>query len=306
MSGALWEVDDPSQRHLLPYADDFVVLPPYRNRGVAARIMKSSLEDAARRGFPFAVSLSAGPVTFVSSLASGWRSAGSYPSVWRQRGSRFRTERLGVLLGGRITARLEATLRLVRRGEPFARLDRAAGRDGTPVSVSRQARPQEMADLVARLPWDGRIRHVRDRRYFSWRFRNPLHDYRFLFWNEGGLQGYLVLQRYLSRWADIERVNIADWEGADDRIRSGLLAAALRWGRFTRVHAWAANGRESTRTILRDQGFEPSVEDAAARRRGLLVSRLGEASPAATWNLGSRSLLKMSDWDLRMLYSMAA
>jgi GNAT superfamily N-acetyltransferase len=35
MFGALWQVDDPSARHILPCADDFVVDPEYRNRGVA-------------------------------------------------------------------------------------------------------------------------------------------------------------------------------------------------------------------------------------------------------------------------------
>jgi hypothetical protein len=67
-----------------------------------------------------------------------------------------------------------------------------------------------MAELVARRPWDGRIRHLRDAEYFAWRFRDPLHDYRFLYWDDGGLRGYPVLQRYVSDRADHGCVNIAD------------------------------------------------------------------------------------------------
>lgn len=289
--GALWQVDDRATRHLLPYADDFVVAPEHRNRGAAAQIMRAALDGGARRGFRFAVSLSAGPVTFVNSLAAGWRSAGSYQSVWRGRST------------SPLVGRLHA---LVPRG-PFARLDRAGRRRSHRVSLARHPRPHEMAALIERLPWDGRIRHVRDPEYLAWRFRNPLHEYRFLFWDEDGLQGYLVLQRYLSERADQRCVNIADWEAADERIRSNLLQTALDWGRFARVHAWTIGAGEPVRTLLRDHGFAASEPGGIrARSKGLLVRWLGDARADERWTLGSRNLLDIGDWDLRMLYSMAA
>src|SRR6185436_3937993 len=55
--GALWQVDDPHNRHVLPYADDFVVVPTHRNRGAASLVMKAALESAIGRGFRYAVSL---------------------------------------------------------------------------------------------------------------------------------------------------------------------------------------------------------------------------------------------------------
>jgi len=168
-------------------------------------------------------------------------------------------------------------------------------------------RADEMAALIARLPWDGRIRHVRDRDYLAWRYRNPLHEYRFLFWDEGGLQGYLVLQRYLSTIADQGCVNIADWEAVDERVRASLLRTALQWGGFERVHTWMAGIGEPARALLREHGFEP-VESAnlAQRSSGLLVRRLAPAPAGEPWSLGSRDLLNIADWDLRMVYSMAA
>ena len=81
MFGSLWQVDDPAIQQVFPCADDFFVAPDHRNRGVAAGVMRASTAEAGRRGFPYALSLSAGPVTFVNSLASGWQSAGSYSPV---------------------------------------------------------------------------------------------------------------------------------------------------------------------------------------------------------------------------------
>ena len=102
-----------------------------------------------------------------------------------------------------------------------------------------------MADLVAGLSWDGRMRHVRNAEYFAWRFRNPLHEYRFLFWDDDGLRGYLVMQRYLSEYVDNWLVNIVDWEASDDRIRRHLLEAVRRFGRFQRIQTWTVGMRES-------------------------------------------------------------
>jgi hypothetical protein len=84
MSGTSWQVDDDASRHVLPYADDMVVAPEHRNRGLVTLIMKKAFDDLAQRGFPFAISLSAGPVTYVASLALGWRSAGSFEPVRRE------------------------------------------------------------------------------------------------------------------------------------------------------------------------------------------------------------------------------
>jgi GNAT superfamily N-acetyltransferase len=305
MFGALWQVDDSSARHLLPYADDFVVAPEHRNRGVAALIMKAVLDDGARRGFPFAVSLSAGAVTFVSSLAAGWRWVGSYQSVWRQQSVHRPLQRVRNLARRMLGyGRVDSARCAPRRRGLFDRLDRA-GRHGVgQVSLAREPRPQAMADLVARLPWDGRIRHLRDVEYLAWRFRNPLQEYRFLFWDDGALRGYLVLQRYATDRADQDCVSIVDWEAADERIRADLLRAALRWGRFARVHAWTVGVSEPVRALLREHRFAAEEPGGVrVRRTGLLVHRLGNARSAEPWTLGSRDLLNIADWDLRMLYS---
>ena len=306
MFGGLWQVDATATCWRVPCADDLVVQPEHRNSGVAGRVARACVAAAAARGFPFAVSLNASPATFVSSLAAGWRAAGSYESVWRYAACSPRLERLRSRMRHTPWRHVHTLLNRLRPNGLFAVLDRAGRQMSGPLSLGREPRPQEMADLVAHLPWDGRIRHVRDAAYFAWRFRNPLHDYRFLFWDDDGLHGYLVLQRYLSDRADQGCINIADWEASDEHVRAALLDAALRCGRFHRVQAWTASVPEPVRTVLRDQGFRTPEPSMTTRHSGLLVHRLSDASARECWPLGSRNLLNIADWDLRMLYSMAA
>jgi GNAT superfamily N-acetyltransferase len=311
MFGAVWQVDDPSTRHLLPCADDFVVDPEHRNRGVARLVLEATVAEGARRDLRFALSFSAGPVTYVNSLATGWRAVGSYRTVQRERPSKGPPRWIRQVTGRWLRRlrlrgaldRVRSSLPAASRG-PFDRLDRASRHDGR-ISLSRVPRPQDMAALIARLPWDGRIRHVRDAAYLAWRFRNPMREYRFLFCDDGGLQGYLVLQRSLLDDADPELVNVADWEAADGHVAAALLRAALDRGGFVCVQAWSIGIASERRDVLDAHGFVPAEESGIrARSRGLLVRRLADADER--WSLGSRDLLRIDDWDLRMLYSMSA
>jgi len=313
MFGALWQVDEPSARHLLPCADDFVVDPEHRNRGVARLVLEAAAAEGVRRDLRFALSFSAGPVTFVNSLATGWRAAGAYGTVLCARPSSAATRRTRQLAGRWLRhLRLRAAFDLVRlsltrvsRGT-FHRLDRAPRYDDR-ISLSREPRPDEMAALIERLPWDGRIRHVRDAAYLAWRFRNPMREYRFVFWDDSGLQGYLVLQRSLSDGADPELVSVADWEASEDHVAAALLRAALDRGRFARVQAWSTGIAPTRQAMLEAQGFVVAeVRGMRARSKGLLVRRFDATSREERWNLGSRDLLRIDDWDLRMLYSMSA
>jgi hypothetical protein len=99
------------------------------------------------------------------------------------------------------------------RGRPFRTLDAKSWIrrvQPTRVTVAHAPRPDAMAALVRRLGHDGRLRHVRDVEYFSWRFQNPLATYRFLF--HGGEQpdGYLVLEASTSDLSDRNTVTIVD------------------------------------------------------------------------------------------------
>lgn len=202
----------------------------------------------------------------------------------------------------RVRSRLERHLRSDLRGR------RAKGpiKVGPRVFLRQEPLPEEMARLVERVPYDGRIRHVRDKAYFSWRFRNPIHKYWFLFWEEKELEGYLILQEYLPEVLVRSVTNIVDWEASDERVRAGLLQAALRLGHFPDLRIWGATLPADARSLLENSGFRPCVGDSgiADPQKCILVKPLEEGIPENDRMLAGRRVLDIADWDIRMAYSM--
>jgi GNAT superfamily N-acetyltransferase len=306
-----WQVGTPPETFRALYADDFVIAPEHRNRGVARRIMTIAFEELREGPHAYAVNLSAGGVTFLTSLAAGWKSAGPMQPVARRSRGGTALHRLRARMGPRrfFRGRLGSVIGLATGSHhPFSRLDRlileGAGRAGPHVIVEAAPRCEAMAALVAQLPFDGRIRHSRDERFLSWRYRNPLREYRFLYWGPEPLEGYLVLQspRENRQWP--ARVRIVDWEARDDRVRAGLLQAAICGG-FAELVMWTATQTPGVRQILQEAGFEPVDADRTARGiPGLLLKPLHPGPPDADWVFAGRRLLDLSQWDLRMIYSM--
>jgi hypothetical protein len=191
--------------------------------------------------------------------------------------------------------------------ERFARLDARAPAAAAPpagISLSQQARPDAMAELIRKLGTDGRIRHVRDARYFAWRFGNPLNEYRFLYAGDGDrLTGYLVIRRSVSDRFDQSAVHLSDWEAIDAKVKRALLRAAIAWGGFGHLMTWTATLSDDSLRILREAGFAAPVRSP----RGLpcvLIRSCQPDKPGPDWTFGGRPLLDISSWDLRMLYSM--
>lgn len=302
--GSCWEVGQ--ERVVVPCADDFVIAPAHRQRGLFGRIMSAMLADLAARGHGVAFNLSAGPATLAGSLAGGWRSAGSVGEVSRGAAPRNRFPRAGIRLSSWIPARGWNLLARLVAQHPFGRLDRAAARApaGSAVWCAREPRPQAMSDLVARQAYDGRIRHVRDARYLAWKFQNPLHEYRFLLAGGDRLDGYLVLQAY--RLARRGAANIVDWEASDPAVRRALLDAAVEWGGFSQLSTWTMGLADETRGLLSAAGFVAAARDRLVRQGPTVLVR-GVGGPADIRHpmLGTQTLPAPGAWDLRMLYSMA-
>lgn len=313
MFGTQWEFGSPAKTTTWLHADDSVIAPDHRDRGLHTRIMRAAFSDLAARGFEYVVNLHGSRVTALASLAMGWRSVGSTRPMCREtrttrlaRHVRARAIKLPLVWRFTDPAWIRA---LAAARQPFARLDRAVRRQrglDSLVSVQATPRPHEMAQLVARLGGDGRIRHVRDARYFAWRFRNPMHSYRFLFWGADRLDGYLVLQRSLSDSAEQTWVNIVDWEAVNDQGRADLLRAAISWGQFADLRCWTATLPRETTRLLQTLGFRAvSDESVAANIKSVLIRPVRDELLATDWTLAGRRLLDMNNWDLRMLYSMA-
>jgi hypothetical protein len=242
-------------------------------------------DDLARRGHGYLFNLSAGRSTYLASLGRGWQA----------------TLPLGLMCHHARNAPAPAG------AEPFTRLDRLGSHHGSGgrIVVTDRPCPQEMAGLVGRLEMDGRFRHVRDTRYFAWRFQNPLARYRFLLLREGGaLDGYLVLQTPATGHRG--RVAILDWEASTLSGRAELLEAAVEWGQFTDLRLWSGTLTSPDRDVLRSRDFLPAsvTLEASAHRSTVLVRALGLApTDPADWVVGGRRLLDLGNWDVRMLYS---
>jgi hypothetical protein len=189
------------------------------------------------------------------------------------------------------------------RGNAFSDLDSNARDHRHPVSLSREPRPKAMADLVEQLGGDGRIRHVRDHTFFSWRYCNPRACYRFLFRGGEDLDGYMVLQKV----AGIKQVNIVDWEGRNPRVLSDLLDAAINWGQFRILGTWGTALSSSVIETLLTAGFSyaHAAADSPGRYDGHFLLRLLGAD-AENGNILGYHPLEHDNWDLRMIYSDSA
>jgi acyl carrier protein/GNAT superfamily N-acetyltransferase len=309
--GALLEAGSPPQRFLGLHADDLVVAPGHRGRGVQMKIMRAVFDDLREKSCEYLFSLSAGAVTRFTSRAMGWRNVGHVGEVRRVSPRVDRLRRLRESLSGIRFFRGYADG--IRRLEEKSVLSDIRGRKikrpikvGPHVSLWADPRPVEMARLVERMPYDGRIRHVRDCAYFTWRFQNPVHKYWFLFWEEPDLEGYLVLQEYMAKNMDKTVTNIVDWEASNERIRAGLLKAALRLGHFPDLRIWSGTLPDRAKALLADAGFRPEEDESGIndQRKRILVKPLLEGTPESSWVLADRRWLDLADWDVRMVYSM--
>lgn len=307
------EAGAPSRAYPVLIAGDAFITPAHRNRGLVTRIMQAAYADLATRDHRYFVSLGgANRINAVGLMALGWKSAGALQPLGRitpqaQRTTRVRqmVKRLP-LLWRYSDARFLAA---ADQRNPFRRLDaleRGRGpREQLPIAVERQPRLPAMVELIERLGHDGRIRYVRDRDYLTWRYQNPLSDYRFLYWEEARLEGYLVLSRRMSDIGAFDRVYIADLESTSMRVRKALLAAAIRWGRFPEFVAWTASLSNEELELLKGEGFAPVDRDDAARGvPAVMVRPLDGTLAASQWNLGERRILDANNWDVRVLCSM--
>jgi GNAT superfamily N-acetyltransferase len=306
--GTRWEVGNPAEFFTLPYPDDLVIDPAYRGLGLHRVIMNLALRDLAERGYRYVVNLSASPVTAKASMNMRWRDAGRVKSLYR----RTLRKTAADLLADRARrsplvwrwADKFSALSGRSGGHLFDRLDARLSvpdqwRDSGSLFAQRTPLIREMGQLVASLPTDGRIRHVRDETYFAWRFSNPLHNYRFLYVGRERLHGYIVLQQ--SPGVTGDRASIVDWEGESEQVRAELLSAAVEHGKFPELCIWQLGASPAAAQLVDHYGFK-SVR--ARQEKSILVRSVRDDELNALWTLGGRRLDDAHQWDLRMIYSM--
>lgn len=312
---ALLEVGTPTRVFPVLIAGDALISAPHRNRGLVARIMRLAEKDLAQSGYPYFVSVGgANRVNMLGLLTLGWRSAGQVRPLGRVRLRARAGHWLSrVLSRQRVLWRFNWTRLLASADQrhPFRNLDAAhagSGPEMAPaIALERSPRVDAMVELVERLGHDGRVRYRRDREYLDWRFRDPTKEYRFLYWEESRLEGYLVLSRLVSDLGGWYRVYIADFEATDMKIRSALLSAATTCGRFPELVTWTASLADAEVRLLESHGFVPVDHvDTSRGCPSILVRVLRNDPPREKWEMASRDLLDIRNWDIRVLYSMRA
>lgn len=312
---AMLEAGTPTQAFPVLIAGDALISAPHRNRGLVARIMRLAEKDLAQSGYPYFVSVGgANRVNMLGLLTLGWRSAGQVQPVGRVTTRARAGHGLSrVLARQRVLWKFNWTRLLASADQhhPFRNLDAAnagSGREVAPaITLERSPRVDAMAELIERLGHDGRIRYRRDREYLDWRFRDPTKEYRFLYWEESRLEGYLVLSRLVSDLGGWYRVYIADLEATDIKIRSALLSAAMSYGRFPELVTWTASLADAEVRLLDHHGFVPVDHvDTSRGCPSILVRLLGNDLPREKWEIASHDLLDIRNWDIRVLYSMRA
>jgi hypothetical protein len=307
--GMQLEGGNPNQKSIALYADDLVIDPDHRNRGLFRKIMAAAFDDLAKLEYRYALNMSAGKVNLLPSLTMGWRSVGSVQPM------RYRSLSAALYSAGEpLTRRLPLAPRTTRRSEKkkqfFSDVDAArAGRilARTPwIQIEDNPRSLDMAGLVKKIGDNGRIRQVRDPLYFDWRFQNPQSQYKFLFWAKTGLEGYLVLQQYTSPNADDGIVNIVDWEATSIPIHTELLQVAMKLIAKRRLNIWSVSLPPQLKAILENSGFklEQQVQTVAQDPSALLVRPIRDVEIENTWQFAGQSVLEMKSWDIRMLFSM--
>jgi GNAT superfamily N-acetyltransferase len=311
--GVQWQCGLPVRRFDGLYADDMVIAPEHRGRGLMSKIMTSAFECLIASGYQYVFNLSAGDVTLHSSLNMGWRSAGwLQPMQWRSRrkaawnGLLRRAMRLPFASHALTRLGLAPSHRLLKEVD-LRRVNRILRRFPN-ISYHEIPRCPDMADLVERIGDTGRIAHVRNREYFQWRFQNPQSRYRFLFWQEERLEGYLVLQEYASEYDGRDVLNIVDWEASHLAIKARLMQAAISALAGTiPVMIWSATLPRPEIEILQNSGFcslRPP-RDPLRSPPAILVRPINRARLNDEWKLDNRPLLDPASWDMRMLYSMS-
>ncbi len=274
--GTCWETEDGLQQVMLPDIKNSSLAKEHRDGGLYKELSEFTIHDLTQRNYPCALNLSPNPPNYVVSVMTmGWKPLGSSETMSRI----IPHHPVAAGRAMRFAVRAGRKLKSVTKQNLFADLDRNIRHSKLPLTVSDQSRPHEMEALIQEIGSNGKIRHIRNAEYFTWRFQNPFSRFRFLFWGDNEQEGYLVLHNMLG----LKNVAIVQWEGKNPEIRSGLLDAAITMGKFNDLEIWGASLSQSYRNMLQQFDFVYNNDSPTSyQRQNFMIKPLGEAKESLT------------------------
>jgi GNAT superfamily N-acetyltransferase len=305
--GTHWRFSDAGEPLLLGHADDLIIDPEHRNRGLFLRINEAMVDVARNRGFDHLISLSSGEGTQKLSLLCGWKALGELERMYRdpaRSGDQSRRAAQTRDGGWRIYRAIRGRLGYDRVRPPSDRaVKRSLRRTVTSTSprteISAEADLESMSSLASAV-YSGRSRPSRDEAFLEWRLRNPQRKYRYVYWRDSRLRGYLILA-----WTrrDAKTVLVADHAAESEPVFLELLDACTR-SRHGALSLISSTLSASELRAAEAAGFTRDPDYEKDQMRQFLFYPL--AGSAELLLPGAKSATFPEEWHVDLLDTMAS
>jgi GNAT superfamily N-acetyltransferase len=306
--GTSWQLGPKQGAIVLPHADDLIIHPDHRNRGLFLLLNDATATAAKDRGFGVMVSLSGGDVTQKISLLAGWKALGELQRLYLGPAQQPSGQRDP---GRSVLTRMDYRLKALARGLGFSpgahlqnrRADRVFQRivasTNDRITGSREADPPAMSAL-AESAEPQKYRGTRTETFLRWRLGNPDRTYRFLYWHDSRLRGYLVLS--LSGTAG-SPVMVADYAVEHPEILSDLFDG-LKKSNTTEYSLMGSTLPEDHLTCAEAAGFVPDPTFLKDQRRRFLYFPLNPSAVPEPFSKETESDPAL--WRVSLLDTMAS
>jgi len=270
LMGMAWSGGSGEDSEVLPQFDDLIVHPDHRRRGLTTLLFQRSRETSLDQGYRAMISMSGGDVSQSIALTRGWVEVRELKVIYLVRGDRAesidrRVPRLRpVASQAKSLARRFGYPKLAPPPDRFvdAAMEPILG-PNPHVTVSAEADVEAMSALAVTV---GRHASVRSADFLRWRLGNPDRNYRFVYWRDTHLRGYLIVG-----WKpeDRHRAMIIDHCCEDASVFTELLHAVTRIRRCD-IELMASTLPHQEADVAHRLGFRRDPECTFGKRRFLL------------------------------------
>jgi len=267
LMGMSWHAFPGRESTIVPQIDDLIIHPDHRRKGLTALMFRGVIGASLSQGYPAMISLSGGAVSNALASTKGWTEIRELERVYLVRSTPEIS--LSERIPGARRVKSKA-MGIARRfgywmvAPPPARFVDAAiepipGNDSR-ISVSANADLPAMSALAATTNRHASARSVDA---FRWRLGNPDRTYRFVYWRDTRLRGYMILG-----WTgeNRQRAMIIDYCCETDSVFAEMLNAVARI-RSDVVELMSSTLPQEHADVAYRLGFRPDHEHIFGKRQ---------------------------------------